>query len=118
MASHTDAFFEALAQRKHVPGLAGRHSAIRFELTGGKQVDHWTVAIDNGDLTVTPSEGDADCVIYSDAKLFDRIASGQTNPFAAVLRGAILADGDPEHLVAARRLFGTDDGDSNQGDLS
>jgi putative sterol carrier protein len=116
MASHTDAFFEALAQRKHVPGLAGHHATIRFELTGGRQVDHWTVAIDDGDLVVTPSSGDADCVIYSDVKLFDRITSGETNPFAAVLRGALLADGSAVQLVAARRLFATNGGGSNQGD--
>jgi putative sterol carrier protein len=118
MASHTDAFFEALAQRGHLPGLIGRHAKIRFELSGGKQVDHWTVAIDDGDLAVTPTSSEADCVIYSDAKLFDRIAAGETNPFAAVLRGAVLADGDPEQFVAARRLFAADEDDSKQGALS
>jgi putative sterol carrier protein len=73
----------------------------------GERVEAWSVMIDKGDIAVSnPGDrGTADCVIRADRELFDRIFSGDANSMAALLRGALLADGDPELLIAARRLL-------------
>ena len=46
----------------------------------------------------------ADCVVRADSSVFDGIASGEMNPVAALLRGAIAVEGDPELLILLRRL--------------
>jgi hypothetical protein len=40
-----------------------------------------------------------------DAKLFGELAAGKANPLAAVLRGVLTYDGDPELLVLFRRAL-------------
>lgn len=107
MTSPTDTYFEMLSQRGHVPALRNRQATIRFDVDRGKQTDCWTVVIDKGDLDVssTPSTQPVDCVIRGDQQLFDDLLGGRTNAMAAMLRGALLTDGDVELLVAARRLL-------------
>jgi putative sterol carrier protein len=46
----------------------------------------------------------ADCVVRTESAVFDGIASGEVNPVAAVLRGAIGIEGNPELLMLLRRL--------------
>ena len=60
-------------------------------------------------ITVTsPSRrtiGGADCVVRGDKALFDGIAGGEVNAMAALLRGALTFQGDPELLVRLQRVF-------------
>lgn len=109
MASPTDAFFDELSRRGHEPGLQRRTSTLRFDVSRGnsrdREIDHWMVAVDHGDIAVSRDDGPADCVISADQRLFDALVQGQTNSMAAMLRGALLADGDVELLVETRRLM-------------
>lgn len=107
MTSPTDAYFEALSQRGRVPALQNRQATIRFDVDRGKQTDSWTVAINKGDLDVSsaPSTEPPDCVIRADERIFDDLLNGRTNAMAAMLRGALLTDGDVELLIEARRLL-------------
>jgi putative sterol carrier protein len=105
MSSPTDIFFDALSLRGHDPALHHRTGTVRFEVGRGKQVDHWTVVIDNGDISVSRADGPADCVISVDQGLFEAILDGQTDPMAAMLRGTLMLQGDAELLLAARRLL-------------
>jgi putative sterol carrier protein len=106
MATRIDAFFQQLGQRGHEPGLRSRTAIVRFEVSSGSGADHWSVAIDKGDIAVSQSAADtADCVIKVDEALLAKIAQGETNAMAAMLRGALLADGDTELLVMTRRLL-------------
>jgi putative sterol carrier protein len=107
VTSPTDAYFETLSQRGHVPALRNRQATIRFDVDRGKQTDSWTVAVDKGDLDVSsePSTRPPDCVIRTDQQLFDDLLCGRANAMAAMLRGALLADGDVELLVETRRLL-------------
>jgi len=47
----------------------------------------------------------ADTTLRATGELFDGLASGEVNTMAAVLRGAIEVEGDPELLVLFQRLF-------------
>ena len=104
MTNTTTRFFEGLKARGHEPRLEKVRASLRFDLTNGK-TNRWYVAIDKGDIAVSHKNAKADCVVRADSSVFDGIASGEVNPVAAVLRGAIAIEGDPELLILFRRLF-------------
>ena len=104
MSNATTRFFEGLEARGHEPRLEKVKASLRFDLTNGKQTNRWHVAIDKGEIAVSHKNAKADCVVRADSSVFDGIASGEVNPVAAVLRGAIAIEGDPELLMLLRRL--------------
>jgi putative sterol carrier protein len=104
MTNATTRFFEALEARGHEPQLEKVKATLRFDLTNGRQTNRWHVAIDKGDIAVSHRNAKADCVVRTESAVFDGIASGEVNPVAAVLRGAIGIEGDPELLMLLRRV--------------
>jgi len=105
MAQPTGEFFEGLAERGHEPLLEKATGSIRFDLANGKKAQRWLVAIDKGDVAVSHKSTAPDCTLRSTEELFDDIVLGKENAMAAVLRGAVTVDGDPELLVLFQRLF-------------
>lgn len=105
MAQSTGEFFEGLAERGHEPLLEKATGSIRFDLANGKKSQRWFVAIDKGDVAVSHKSTTPDCTLRSSEELFDEIVLGKENAMAAVLRGAVTVDGDPELLVVFQRLF-------------
>jgi putative sterol carrier protein len=106
MSGATAAFFGKLADRGHEPLLEHTKGTLRVELADGKRVDRWLVEVDNGDVAVSrKNAAKADCTVRAKKELFDGIAGGELNAFAAVLRGALTIDGDVELLVRLQRLF-------------
>jgi putative sterol carrier protein len=105
MADATAEFFAALAERKHEPLLEKASGTIRFDRKDGKRTDRWSVTIKKGDVAVSRRNVRADCVVSTDRALFDAIASGKTNGFAALLRGAMSVEGNVQLLVMFQRLF-------------
>ena len=77
---------------------------MRFELGDGR-IERWTVAIDRGDVTVSHANRKADCTVRAGMQVFEDIASGKVNAMAAVLRGAVSVEGDPELFARFQRLF-------------
>jgi putative sterol carrier protein len=104
MSATTD-FFEGLGTRGHEPLLERASGTIRIELTNGKRTV-WLVTIERGDVTVTRRNARADCVVRGPEKLFDAAVKGRASAMAAVLRGAVEVEGDPELLVLFQRVFG------------
>jgi putative sterol carrier protein len=104
MADATAEFFEDLASRGHEPLLEKARGTIRIDLDNGKKT-RWLVVVDKGDVRVSHGSGKADTTIQTSKEMFDRIASGEANAMAAMLRGAIAIDGDFELLVLFQRLF-------------
>jgi putative sterol carrier protein len=98
-------FFDDLARRGHEPLLGDAVGSVRIELTGGSHADTWLVRLDNGEVTVSRDEVAADCVVRCDREVFDAIAAGEVNAMAALLRGALVFEGDPELLVRLQRVF-------------
>jgi len=100
----TAALFAALGGR-HEPALKKARGTIRFDLRHGSRTDHWRVEIDRGDIAVTRKQARAESVVRAEKSLFDRIARGEVNAWAAMLRGAIGVEGDPQVLVLVQRLL-------------
>lgn len=105
MTDPTTEFFESLGTRGHEPRLEKATGTIRFDLSNDKRLAPWLVTIEEGDLTVSRGRGQADCVAQADRGLFDGIVKGEVNPMAALLRGSMHVEGDPELLVLFQRLF-------------
>jgi predicted lipid carrier protein YhbT len=105
MAEATTEFFEGLEQRGFDPLLEKATGRIGFELVNGKKSSRWLVAIDKGKVDVSHKSGTTDCTVRTTGELFDEVVRGETNALAAVLRGAITIEGDPELLMLFQRVF-------------
>jgi hypothetical protein len=105
MADATADFFDGLARQGRVPVLGDAVGTVRFELLSGSHVEIWRVDLDHGDVSVSRDDRGADCVVRGDKALFDGIAGGEVNAMAALLRGALTLQGDPELLVRLQRTF-------------
>jgi putative sterol carrier protein len=105
MADVTAEFFEQLGARGHEPLLGTYKGTLRWDFTDGTRTESWLVVIERGDVTVSRSTAGADCVARTDKALFDGLARGEANALAAVIRGAITFEGNPELLVAFQGLF-------------
>jgi putative sterol carrier protein len=105
MTDATTEFFEELDRRQTDPTLTGIEVTMRFDVTHDGDVRHWLVTIDDGEIGVTPGEGEADCTIGTDRRVLEAILEGRVNPMAALLRGQLDVAGDADLLVLIKRLF-------------
>ena len=105
MTDVTASFFSDLQRRGHEATMRRIAGTVRFDVVDGDRVDHWLLTIDRGSLAVSRADGPADCVVSGEKELFDRLATGEANPMAAVLRGAIAVAGDLDLLLAVQRVF-------------
>lgn len=105
MTNPTDEFFQQLAHRGHELKVARVAGVMRFDVMHGGKTDSHMLTIDRGHLDVTRDGGPADCVIRADRRVMDAIVTGEANPLAALLRGALSAEGNPEMMVIFQRLL-------------
>jgi putative sterol carrier protein len=106
MGEATTDFMEGLSQRGHEPMLETTTGTLRVELVkDGKRTERWLISIDKGDIDVSRKGGKPDCTVRAPEDVFDRIASGETNALAALLRGTMFVDGETRVLVRFQRLF-------------
>ena len=104
MSDITPALFE-VGPLGHNPMLANVTATVRFDLEHEGRTDRWFVVIDKGDVSLSRRNVRADCVLRADRSLVEGLASGQVNAMAALLRGDLVAEGDPQLLVLLQRLF-------------
>jgi putative sterol carrier protein len=105
MSDPTGEFFAELGSRRHEPMLRKATGTLRFDLVDGTSKAQWSVALKKGDVSVSQTNAEADCVVTTDRSLFDAIVRGETNAMAAVLRGEIGVEGETELLVLFQRVF-------------
>jgi hypothetical protein len=105
MTNPTDEFFQQLGHRGHEPLVSRVAGAMRFDIMHRGETDSRCLKIDRGHITVCPDSGPADCIIRVERKVMDTIVTGQANPLAALLRGALSVEGNPEMLVIFQRLL-------------
>ena len=105
MTTPTEEFFDRLSRTSHDPRLAKARGTLRVDLTEGNRTEHWHVAVLHGDLAVSRDDGPADGVLRAERPVFDQLVSGEMNPMAAILRGVVSYEGDPQFAVLFRRLF-------------
>jgi putative sterol carrier protein len=104
MAEPIAQFLAELGERGYEPLLANASGTLRFDVHRGTRTEHWYVTIDYGQVDVTRSSALADSLVDAEGELLDRIATGQVNATAAVLRGALHVEGDTELLTQVQRL--------------
>ena len=104
MTDAASGFFERLRD-EHVALPTRATGVMRVEIADGKRTESWLVAVDKGKVEVSRGKGKADSVIRGDRALFDGMAAGEVNAFAATLRGAVAIEGDPRLLVLFQRLL-------------
>ena len=89
MATATSEFFDRLAERGPEPGFARTTGSLRFDLTRGDATEHWRVEFRRGAVAIARTADPADCVIRTDAKVFDDLVRGRANAMATLLRGQL-----------------------------
>jgi putative sterol carrier protein len=106
MVDTIEGFFQQLVDQQPQPLLAKVRGAVRFHLVDPQRGDdHWLIAIDHGDISVSHVDGRADGTMRSEKAFFERLLQGKENAIAAMLRGAIVCSGDVELLLAIQRIF-------------
>ena len=93
VADPTTEFFDGLGRREYEPLLRKSRGIVRFEIIDGKRTERRYVTVDRGNITVSGRGARAQAVIRADRVLFERMASGELNPIAAVLRGELGVEG-------------------------
>lgn len=103
----TGDLLERLNAGEREPLLAGLTTVVALEVVEGGRVERWSIAIEDGRTTVARGgkSSDADCVVRAERSVLDGLARGEVNATAALLRGTIEAEGDPEVLLRLQRIF-------------
>src|SRR5262245_45236912 len=102
MSTATEQFFTSLADRGYEPLLHRANGTLRVDLNDDEP---WYLEVTKGKVKVSRRSEDADCLVRSDPATFNRVASGQTNALAAMLRNEVMFEGEPTLLVLLQKLF-------------
>jgi putative sterol carrier protein len=102
MAETVQEVFEELQANADPERLRGEHASYRFDVAG---VGSWRVEVDDGKVTVMPSDMDADCVIETSKETFLKIARREQNPAVAYMTGKVKVRGDTGLALRLRDFF-------------
>jgi hypothetical protein len=105
MTDATAEFFDRLARRGHDPWLENVSGSIRFDLAHDDRLDHWFVDTEDGDVSASRDEREANCVVQIDKPVSDRLVKGETGVRAAWLRNAVNVRGRLQLLLLFERLY-------------
>lgn len=98
-------FFDELATRTAAVSerTRGLRATYRFDVDGAGS---WLVAVDDGTVSVSEGDADADCVIAVPEETLLRIVRGEQNAMGAFLMGKIRVEGDTGLAMRLRDLLG------------
>ena len=105
MAGASTDFLEDMGRRGYLPLLEQIKGRLRLDLIEGRETDSWLIVVEDGNVRVSRGRQDADCVIYAERVFFDRIATGEVNALAALLRGLIQIEGDLQLALSVGRAL-------------
>jgi putative sterol carrier protein len=91
-------FFESLPSRVKPENVAGLTNSFLFAI---EPAGAWHVAVEDGALTVTPGEAEADARITMSEETFQRLLARRQSAAMALLTGKIKVSGD---MAAASKL--------------
>ena len=95
-------FFETLETRVDPAKAAGLNASYRFDIDGAGS---WLVEVDDGKVSVSGQDGEADTIITTSAETFMKIASGEQNPTSAYMSGKLKVSGDMGQAMKLQKLF-------------
>jgi len=98
-------FFANLAAPGHLATFEGDSATLRFDVHDGGQIQHWYVAVSNGDVAVSRQNKAADAVIHVERPTFEAIVTGRMNAQAALLRGLLTCEGSMAALMMFQRCL-------------
>lgn len=98
-------FFADLAAPGHLATFEGDSATLRFDVHDGGQIQHWYVAVTNGDVAVSRQNKAADAVIHVERPTFEAIVTGRMNAQAALLRGVLTCEGSMAALMMFQRCL-------------
>jgi putative sterol carrier protein len=102
MAVSAREFFESLESRVDQTKTAGMTNSYVFDIDGAGT---WTVAVDDGNVSVTEGPGDADATISASEETFQKIANGEQNATTAYMTGKLKIKGDMGAAMKLQKLF-------------
>ena len=95
-------FFDGLPSRVDPSKTAGMNNSYLFDIEGAGK---WKVDVNDGQVSVTEGESDADAVISTNEETFDKIASGEQNATSAYMTGKLKVKGDMGAAMKLQKLF-------------
>ena len=95
-------FFDSLESRVDKTKAQGMTASYKFDIDGAGT---WLVDVDDGKVSVSEGDGDADCTISTSAETFRKIASREQNPTAAYMSGKLKVKGDMGQAMKLQKLF-------------
>src|SRR3981081_452378 len=98
MAETVQEFFQNLESRADSSKTAGMTNSYVFEIEGAGE---WKVDVDDGKVTVTEGERDAEPLSSASEETSEKIVAGEQNPTSAYMTGKLKVKGD---MGAAMRL--------------
>jgi putative sterol carrier protein len=101
MTTATETFFTSLADRGYEPLLHRANGTLRIDLGD----EPWYLEMHKGKVNVSRRHEPAESVVRAEPQVFDKVASGQTNAMAAILRNEVMFEGDPALVVLLQKLF-------------
>jgi putative sterol carrier protein len=95
-------FFESLENRVDESKTAGMNNSYLFDIDGAGK---WKVDVNDGKVTVTEGEGDADAIISTSEETFTKMINGEQNPTSAYMTGKLKVKGDMGAAMKLQKLF-------------
>jgi len=95
-------FFETLESRVDESKTAGMNNSYLFDIDGAGK---WKVEVQDGKVTVTEGDADADAIISTSEETFTKMIDGEQNPTSAYLTGKLKVKGDMGAAMKLQKLF-------------
>jgi putative sterol carrier protein len=95
-------FFAQLPERADPAKTAGMSNRYVFDVEG---VGQWTVAVEDGTVSVDEGAGEADCTISASEETLLKIAKGEANATTAYMAGKLKISGDMGAALKLQKLF-------------
>jgi putative sterol carrier protein len=95
-------FFETLETRVDESKTAGMSNSYLFDIDGAGK---WKVDVNDGKVTVTEGEADADAIISASEETFTKMVNGEQNPTSAYMTGKLKVKGDMGAAMKLQKLF-------------
>jgi putative sterol carrier protein len=100
--AETQEFFDTLPSRADSSKTAGMNNSYLFDIEGAGK---WVVVVDDGAVSVSEGEGEADVTISTDEANFAKIVAGELNPTTAYMTGKLKIKGDMGAAMKLQKLF-------------
>ena len=95
-------FFAQLPERADPAKTAGMSNTYVFDVEG---VGQWTVAVDDGQVSVSEGASEGDCTIAASEETLVKIAKGEANATTAYMTGKLKISGDMGAALKLQKLF-------------